>query len=303
MTPKSFLGWIASIALAVLMVLVIVPLVVVFCITLAFRNLSSEVTPTAVGERRVAVLELNGVILDSREFVDSLYKQANDTSVKGIIIRINSPGGSIGPSQEIYSVVEELKKKKPIVALMTGVAASGGLYSALGASKIFCQPGTLTGSIGVIMQLPNVQKIADLVGFQMTTVKSGALKDVGNAFRSMTAEEQTYLQTQIDAAHSQFVAAIAKSRNLPEEKVKSFADGRVILGAQAVELGLVDGIGDTYVAAASIFELLKDPLKENESADIFYPEDEYAWIKNLMNAASTVADKMRGTVQFQYILQ
>src|SRR5690606_19525026 len=113
----------------------------------------------------VAVVELNGIIESGKEVVEELYKQASDDKVKGIVLRINSPGGAVGPSQDIYTAVNKLKNKKPIVASMGALAASGGLYAALGASKIYCQPGTLTGSIGVIMQLPNFTTIAEKVGF------------------------------------------------------------------------------------------------------------------------------------------
>jgi protease-4 len=285
------------------MVLVVVPIIVLFCFGLAASSLVSDVEPKFEGVNRVAVVELSGVILDSKDIVNSLYAQAGDESVTGIVLRINSPGGAVGPSQEIYSVVRDITKKKPVVAVMTGVAASGGLYSALSASKIFCQPGTLTGSIGVIMQLPNVSKIADLVGFQMMTVKSGDLKDVGNAFRPMSATEQEYLQITINAAHKQFVEAISESRKIPFDTVSKFADGRVILGSQAVELGLVDGIGDTYSAAREIFNMAKIPLGADETPTIFYPEDKLGWLKDVMKSATTISQKMRGEVEFQYILR
>jgi len=303
MSPKSFLSWIAAVCLSVVMILILVPLMLVFFVGMLTAAISPEKVASFDGAKRVAVVELSGVIIDSKEIIDSLYTQAEDKSVKGIVLRVNSPGGAVGPSQEIYSVVKKIAEKKPLVALMTGVAASGGLYSTLGATKIYCQPGTLTGSIGVILQVPNVSKIADDLGFKMTTVKSGALKDVGNAFRPMAAQEEAYLQSTIDEAHKQFVQAISESRNLPIEKINKFADGRVILGSQAVEYGLVDGFGDTRFAAREIFNLLNEPLDPDENPVIFYPEDKLAWVKEIMNSASSWTERLQGSVQFKYLLQ
>lgn len=303
MSARSFLSWVAALTLSILIMFVVLPLTIIFAFSLSASKLTSKEVIEGNSKNRVAVLELEGVILDSRELIDELYKQADDEDVKGIVLRINSPGGAIGPAQEIFSAVKKIKAKKPVVASMGAVAASGGLYAALGASKVFCQPGTLTGSIGVILQIPNVSRITDMVGFQMTTVKSGALKDIGNAFRPMTEGEQAYLQTTIDTAHTQFVQAVSESRNIPEEKVREFADGRMILGSDAVSLGLADGFGDIDSAARAVFEILKEPLPEGERPSLVYPLDEMEWLKNIINTSSLIADRIQGNVQFQYILK
>ena len=145
-------------------------------------KISKEGLPT--NKKTVAVVKLDSMIMDSEDIVKELYKQADDKKVKAIVLRINSPGGAVGPSQDIYSAVASIKKIKPVVASMGAVAASGGLYAALGASKVYAQAGTMTGSIGVVLQIPNVSAITDKYGFKMTTIKAGALKDVGNMYRA-----------------------------------------------------------------------------------------------------------------------
>jgi len=239
-------------------------------------------------DNKVAVVELKGVIMDSREVVEELHKQAADNSVKGIVLRVDSPGGAVGPSQEVYYAVKALKGKKPIVVSMGSLAASGGLYASLGASKIFALPGTITGSIGVIMQIPNLTDIADKVGFQMITIKSGKLKDVGNTFRKMAPEEQAYLEDSVRLSHEDFIAAVAEGRKLDREKVVKFADGRILLGTQAKDLGLVDAFGDTYDAARSIFEILGEPLPATSEPYLVYPNDKYQEFKKFLESVISV---------------
>jgi len=187
-------------------------------------------------DKRIAVVELNGLIESSKDVVRKLHEQIADDKVKGVVLRINSPGGAVGPSQDIYAAVRKLKDRKPIIASMGSVAASGGLYAALGASKIFCQPGTLTGSVGVVMQVPNFTKVAENLGVEMVTIKSGELKDVGNSFRAMTEKDRKFLQATVDEVHTAFVDAVVEGRGIPKSEVEKFADGRVILGSQALAL-------------------------------------------------------------------
>ncbi len=262
---------------------------------------SGESQPTS--GNTVAVIELNGAIESSRDIIEKLHKQAANPKVKGIVLAIDSPGGAVGPSQDIYTEVKRLKAKKPIVVAMSSVAASGGLYAALGASKIYAQPGTITGSIGVILQIPNFSKIADTVGVQMVTIKSGALKDVGNSFRAMTEEERVFLQSTVAEAYEDFVTAVSVSRNIPREKVKRFADGRIILGSTAKEIKLVDEHGSVYDAARSVFELLGTPLDEDEEPKLFYADDRFSEFKQLFESVSSVWLNATGQgFQLRYIM-
>ena len=233
---KEYFVWLAKFATWIMVLFFVVPLMLLF-VGMASQKALDE-SPT-VGKKTVAVVELTGMITSAKDILKELYKQADNDKVKAIVLRIDSPGGAVGPSQEIYAAVKKLKEKKPIVVSMGALAASGGLYSALGASKILCSPGTLTGSIGVILEIPNFTKIAEKVGVDMITIKSGKFKDAGNSFRPMTDEDRAYLEATIATAYKDFFQAVVDARKLKPEDVTKFADGRIVLGSQAVELGLV----------------------------------------------------------------
>jgi len=265
---KEYFVWLAKLVTVLLLVFVIV-LVVIGGMAGAARMAMTDRAPQE--EKGVAVIEITGIIDNSKDVVEQLYKQVANDRVRGIVLRVNSPGGAVAPSQDIYSAVKELKERKPIVASFDSVAASGGLYVALGASKIFAQPSTMTGSIGVIIQIPNVKSIAEWAGFSMVTVKSGRLKDVGNIFREMTEEERHFLQETIDEVHEDFIRAIMEGRNMPREDVLQFADGRVLLGSHARRLGLIDEFGGVYDAGREVYALLGEHLAEDQIPNLFYP--------------------------------
>jgi protease-4 len=191
----------------------------------------------------VGVVELKGPIIDSKETVQQLADFADERSVRAIVLRIDSPGGVVGPSQEICAEVKRVAAKKAVVVSMGSVAASGGYYVAAPASKIFANPGTITGSIGVIMKLSNVEGLMDKVGLKAVTIKSGPYKDTGATTRAMTPEEREILQQVVGDLHDQFVRAVAEGRKIPYEEAKQLADGRVYTGQQALALKLVDRIG------------------------------------------------------------
>jgi protease-4 len=296
---KSYFSWLAKVITGIFLLCFVAP--IVFLTTIGSMVPSDEIKDLS-NDKEVAVISLDGIITDSKDIVSSLYKQAQNDKVKGIVLRINSPGGAVGPSQDIYAAVKKLKAKKPIIASMGTVAASGGFYSALGASKVFCQPGTLTGSIGVILQIPNFEKIADKVGFEMVTVKSGALKDVGNSFRPMLPEEREYLQGTVMTVYDDFVKAIVESRGIPLEQVKTFADGRIIVGTQAKELKIVDEFGDVYDAARAVFDILGTPLKADEIPKLVYPDEKFGGIKKLFEAATKIPQLLTPQVSFNYVM-
>jgi protease-4 len=216
----------------------------------------------------VAIVRVEGVILSgsppdspfdggggaySTQLVEHLEQAQEDSSVKAIVLRVNSPGGSVVASDEIYQ--QMLEVDKPIVVSMGELAASGGYYISAPADVIMANPATLTGSIGVIAQMTNVEELMEKVGVEVVVIKSGIHKDEGSPFREMTEEEKAIWQAIIDEAYDQFVAIVAGGRDLPEEKVREIADGRVYTGKQAMELGLVDELGNLPEAIDRAAEL------------------------------------------------
>ena len=195
---------------------------------------------------KVALIRVEGVILDSQDVVDQLKKYSKNASVKAIVLRIDSPGGAVVPSQEIYEEIGKLKAetKQKVVTSMGTVAASGGYYIAAASDKIVANPGTLTGSIGVILELASAKELLGKIGIKDETIKSGEKKDAGTFMRDMTPAEKEYLQKVIDDVHVQFIEAVAKGRGMRVEDVQPIADGSVYTGRQAKAIGLVDELGD-----------------------------------------------------------
>ena len=196
----------------------------------------------ALGDK-VGIVKIEGVIMDSIDINRQINEFAEREDIKAVIIRINSPGGSVAPSQEIYREVKRLAKKKDVVASMSSVAASGGYYIALGADEIVANPGTITGSIGVIVQFMNFEGLLSKIGIAGNVIKSGEFKDTGNPLREMNETERKVLQALVDDVQSQFVDAVVEGRELKPEVVRKLADGRIFSGAQALEYGLVDELG------------------------------------------------------------
>jgi protease-4 len=213
------------------------------------------------GGGKIAIVEVDGIIgvgpgrgADADSIVRTLDEYRDNPSVAAVVLRINSPGGVVAPTQEIFSAVERLRGTgKPVVASMASVAASGGYYVAVAANRIFANPGTLTGSIGVIMQLANVGPLLKKVGVEYVVVKAGTFKDIGNLARPMTPEERQVLQTLLDDVYGQFVTAVAERRGLDRKTVLGFADGRIYSGQQARALKMVDELGglDQAIEAAA----------------------------------------------------
>jgi protease-4 len=193
---------------------------------------------------KVGVVEINGLITKSLPTLKNLRKFQEEDHIKAIVVRVDSPGGAVGPSQEIMREIEKVRKTKKVVASCGTVAASGGYYVACAADLIMVNPGTATGSIGVIMKLVNVEDLVKKLGLDFYSLQAGKLKDLGSPFRPMTPEERAVLQTLLNDIHQQFIADIARNRKLPLEKVKRLADGSVYTGQKAKELGLVDEMGN-----------------------------------------------------------
>ncbi len=198
----------------------------------------------AAGEK-VGLLRITGPIYDAKPILEELDKVEESPAVKALVVRLETPGGAVAASQEIYRKLAYLRDEVgvPVVASMGNVAASGGYYVALGADTIVANPGTITGSIGVLMVLPEYYELFDKIGVGYNVIKSGKFKDAGSPYREMTAEERAYLQDFINDGYRQFVEAVAQERGLPLGTVELLADGRVFTGRQALESGLVDQIG------------------------------------------------------------
>ena len=209
------------------------------------------------GKEGVAIVRVEGPILDSYQTVEELQAFADDPLVKAIVIRIDSPGGGVAPSQEIYNAINRVRKEhnKTVVASMGTVAASGGYYIAVATDRILANPGTLTGSIGVIMQMANFQELLEKIGIKSVVVKTGKFKDLGSPFRPMEEEERQLLESVMNDTLSQFIEAVADGRSMDAAEVEQLADGRVFTGRQAKSVLLIDEIGDLHDAIKLAGEL------------------------------------------------
>ena len=212
---------------------------------------------------RIAIVELEGLIVDVDDQVRELRAYRDNPGIRAVVLRINSPGGAVAPTQELYGAIRRLREAgKPVVASLGAVAASGGYYIAVAADQIYANPGTLTGSIGVVMQMANLNALMKKVGVEYVVVKAGEFKDVGNFARPMTAEERRILQALLDDVHGQFIAAVADGRKLDRAVVRRFADGRVFSGTQAKALRMIDELGgleEAVEGAATLAGLPKPP--------------------------------------------
>lgn len=210
-------------------------IIISFLITLSGKS--------SLGDK-VAVIRIEGPMFDSKDAIEELNEYMEEPSIKAIVIRVDSPGGAVAPAQEIYEEIKRAVLKKKIVVSMGSVAASGGYYVSAPATKVVANPGTLTGSIGVIMEIPNVEGLMNKIGIKTEVVKSGKYKDMASAFRKLGGEQRQILQGVLDDVHEQFIKAVSEGRKMPIEKVRDIADGRIFTGRQAKELGLVDELGN-----------------------------------------------------------
>ncbi|MBN2373024.1 signal peptide peptidase SppA [bacterium] len=221
-----------------------ITILLVYLITLVFSLYFGNRIITGK-EGKIGLINVEGVIISSKSFIKQLERFSDDDSVKAIVIRIDSGGGGVAPSQEMYEAVINFKKetKKKVVVSFGNIAASGGYYVACAADKIVSNPGTITGSISVIMRIPNLQSLFKKLGYEEQIVKSGKFKDIGSISRAMTKEERAILEDMMLDVHEQFIEAISRSRNIDLEYIREIADGRIFSGRQAKELNLVDNLG------------------------------------------------------------
>lgn len=209
----------------------------------ALKRGGGEYISSGSGDK-IAVVEINDVIMSSEKTVEQIKKFREDKSIKAIILRINSPGGGVAASQEIYEEVKRTRESgKIIVVSMGSIAASGGYYIAVGSSLIIANPGTLTGSIGVIAQFISIKDLAEKLGISQTTIKSGSLKDAGSPFKQMNDSDKAYFQDVVDNSFIQFLDVVALERKMDKETLLKYANGRVFTGLQAKDYGLIDSLG------------------------------------------------------------
>jgi protease-4 len=218
---------------------------------------------------KIGVVDVSGVINASKETLSQLIRFRRDKDIKAIVVRVDSPGGQVGPSQEIYAAIQRARKDKKVVVSMGTLAASGGYYIASAADRVWANPGTITGSIGVISEFPEVEALLDLARVKVTTVKSGALKDVGSPLRPMTPEEHKYLQGFVDDVYEQFLSDVASARKLDKEELRKIADGRILTGVEAKKAHLVDELGNLEDAIEGACKLAGCKPEEGEPVPVF----------------------------------
>lgn len=259
-------------------------------VSLLISSLISHDSQTDIfsSKEGVGIVELKGLIVSSEQTLKHLTEFRHDPNVKSIVLRIDSPGGSVGASQEIYKEVMRTNEVKPVIASMGSMGASGGYYAALGAENIIANPGTMTGSIGVIVKFPNLEGFFEKIGYRSEVIKSGPLKDVGASNRPMSEEERKLMQDLIDNVYGQFVRDIAAARDMEEDIIRELADGRIYTGEQALEVGLIDSLGnftDAIIIAADMGGLdVEDPR-------LIYPKvDRKFSLFNLLTNAESLVD-------------
>jgi protease-4 len=259
---------------------------VIFIITAILSFIVTFSEKVSLGEK-VALVNVTGVIIDSSGVVEELKKHAKDNSIKAIVIRIDSPGGAVAPSQEIYNEVLKVKEKKKVVVSMGSVAASGGYYIAAAADKIVANAGTLTGSIGVIMEIPNFEGLMKKIGIETQVIKSGKHKDIASVFKSLKPEEREILQSVLDDVHDQFIRAVSDGRGMDFEDARKISDGRIFTGRMAKEIGLVDEIGsleDAIALAGQLAGIKGEP-------EVVRKEEKFSLIEMLRNQ---IPDRLMG---------
>lgn len=214
-----------------------------FSVLIAKALLGGDTDGKLVDRQGVGLIEVKGMILDSKDTIRQLRHFLKKENIKAVVLRVDSPGGVVAPSQEICDEVRKFAAKKKIIVSMGSLAASGGYYISAPATMIYANPGTITASIGVILKLSNIEALIDKIGIKAYTLKTGKYKDSGSPVRQFTEEDRAMLQAVIDNTHEQFVRAVAEGRKLPVEEVRKIADGRILSGEQAKALKLVDRLG------------------------------------------------------------
>jgi len=241
---------------------------------------------------KIGVVTIEGILRNSGDTIRQLDKYEKDDNIKAVVLRINSPGGAVVPSQEIYDKVLRLKKTKKVVVSMGSVAASGGYYIACAADRIVANPGTITGSIGVIAQFSQVEDLLEKIGLKTTVVKAGRYKDVGSPVREMTTADKNLVQDVIDDIHNQFIEAVSSNRNLSRENMENIASARIFTGRQALKAGLVDDLGNMEYAV----DIAADLAGIEGKPEVIYPEKKRKSLLRYIasESISAISEEFRG---------
>ncbi len=243
--------------------------------TKAITDTDGSLEISGKGKGKIAVVELNFTIFSSEGIVKQFKKYSEDKSIKAILLRVNTPGGGVAASQEIYEIIRKTRDGgKPVIVSIASLGASGGYYAACGGSTIIADEGSLVGSIGVIIQLVNYKELADKIGVKSMTITSGELKDAGNPFNDFSEKDRTYFQEIVDDTYQQFIEVVARERKIDTAKLKEYATGRVFTGRQALKIGLIDSIGtyeDAVKIAADMAGIEGEPtiVKEKNKTTLF----------------------------------
>ncbi|MBL7542936.1 MAG: signal peptide peptidase SppA [Bdellovibrionaceae bacterium] len=270
----------------------------------SFFSSSDDDVKLDVSKNSILHMELSGVIMNGKRFLKNLKKYKDDKNIKAIVINVNSPGGSVGPSQEIFTEIKRVREetKKPIICVSTGIMASGAYYSAIACDKIVVAPGALVGSIGVIMEFANLEKLYDWAKVQRFTITSGKFKDSGNEFRPMRDDEKALFQNMIAEVYQQFRTTVKDARKLSDKVMDEYADGRVFTGTTAVKMGFADQEGtfeDAVALAAkdanlgSDFEVIEIPKRRRTIFD-FGDNSEDDPVNTLKELKGAFTDKAIG---------
>ncbi|WP_029519800.1 signal peptide peptidase SppA [Persephonella sp. IF05-L8] len=248
---------------------------------------------------KIAVIEVKGVISNYMDTVSNIDKAQKNSSIKAVVLLVDSPGGAVGAAQEIYTAIEKLRKTKPVVVSMGNVAASGGYYISAPANVIYANPGTITGSIGVIIQHVDASKVLDKIGIKIENIKSGQNKDILYPNHSLTPEQKRLLEATILDVYDQFLDAIVKYRPIKKEELKKYADGRIFSGKQAQKIGLVDKLGNIQDA---INEAKKLSKMEGKEVQVIYIRKEKSFLQKLTGSKISISDILT-VPQFMYLMK
>jgi len=290
----------SRVGLAILFLFFLIIAFVVAALMISPLNESSEESTRLGGMfdfgNKIGVIKVEGTLLSSDEILKELRKFSKKSAVKAIVLRVNSPGGAVAPAQEIYGEIRKISKKKPVVASIETVGASAAYYIASASDEIVCSNGTITGSIGVIMLLTDLQELIRHIGVSVNVIKAGKYKDIGSSVRPLTAEERKILESFADEIHEQFIKDVTTGRKgkIDEAKLRTIADGRFFTGAKAKEMGLVDTIGNFYDAV----KIAGKRAGISDKVDLVYPKkswDSYLdlFLESVTNAVARMAGHSR----------
>jgi protease-4 len=280
-------------------------LIVVIAIVLAFAaGVARRLGGDEFGKSSIALLRVEGPIIDVTWYLEEVKKLTDQDRIRGVVLRVDSPGGAVAPTQELYRELLRLKEQKPVVTSMGTIAASGGYYLSCATDWIICNPGTITGSVGVIMEFTNIQELLRKIGVGSRTIKSGKFKDTGNPAREMTEEEERLLTDMVMDTYEQFVEAVLEGRSLDEAEARPYFDGRILTGRQALELGLVDELGNINDALAKVADMAGLPGVPRE---IYEPERDRPGLIGILfgraasKAIESIADSIRDSAGDRWI--